>query len=236
MRSGKYVAVPLKGCVPRPPWHLRKAITFPSRHRLHASDTEKELQYYPSNALFARLLPSSLTGYFHSHNFPIFRFLPPVLIASPSVSPGPALSRRESFISRMKVLLLFDCARKVMTAAHHPPSYAARLFMLGSLITVPLSPSVSLCPPTTPPLPDPHPPLKQNGSQSFILGLKKKYRANRSGIEKPLRTTHQRSPGNLNILLNFTTQRRALFNVTCSPSGGGKCHGRLGKLPTTQIF
>lgn len=215
MRSGKYVAVSLKGCVLRPPWHLGKPITFPSHHRLHASDTEKELQYYPSNALFAQLLPSSFTSYFHSHNFLIFRFLTRSHCLSLCLSRASIVQKRVIYFQDEGSLTIRLC-EKGNDSCLSCPSYAAHLFMLGSLITVPLSLSVSL----SPPIPSGPPSTFEAEQLSvFHTRFKKKYRANRSGIEKPLRTTHQRYPGNLNILLNFTAEQRTLFYVTCSLSG-----------------
>lgn len=129
-------------------------------------------QILKRNCSIIHLMPCLRSSY-HPASLAIFILIisqffasSPVLIASPSVSPGPALSRRESFISRMKVLLLFDCARKVMTAAYHLP----RMLLIFSC-----SARSSQChyPYPYPPPPDPHPPLKQNSSQSFILGLKK---------------------------------------------------------------
>lgn len=151
MRSGKYVAVSLKGCVLCPPWHLGKPITFPSHHRLHASDTEKELQYYPSNALFAQLLLSSFPSYFHSHNFPIFRFLPHSHCLSLCLSRASIVQKRVIYFQDEGSLTIRLC-EKGNDSCLSSPSYAAHLFMLGSLITVPLSLSVSLSPPFRTPI------------------------------------------------------------------------------------
>lgn len=67
------------------------------------------------------LMPSLHSLYDPTFTFSTFfsQFFASYPILSPSVSPGPVLSRRESFISRMKALSLFDCVRKVMTVAHH---------------------------------------------------------------------------------------------------------------------
>lgn len=170
----------------------------------------KELQYYPSNARFAQLLPSSFTTYFHSRNFPIFRFLPGSHCLSLCLSRASIVQKRVIYFQDEGSLTIRLC-EKGNDSCLSSPLYAAHLFMLGSLITVPLSLSVSMSPlrpPSAPPIPpDCHPPLKQNGSRSFILGLKK----NTEPTEAALRTTHQRSPGNLNILLNFTAAQFSLM-------------------------
>lgn len=61
--------------------------------------------------LFAPLSPASFCS--------LCNFIFPFLCTTLFVSPGPALSRRESSISRMKALSPFGCVRKVMTAADH---------------------------------------------------------------------------------------------------------------------
>lgn len=161
-------------------------------------------KHYSIIHLMPFLHPSHCQTFFpflFSHNF---------IFCSLSVSPEPALSRRESSISRMKALSLFGCVRKVMTAAHHLPTLPCRLLIFSSLtahhgVIIPCFFFSFLS--------------EQNSSQSFIPCLKK-YEANR-GSRESCEDSESRISWesvwnfNLNISLYFTTEPHQSFYVTC---------------------
>lgn len=106
---------------------------LPSHHRLHGSDTEKNIStvlsiYYT----FCSALAVQLSLPFSRIIFQFFASLP-ILTVSISLSPGPVLSKRKSSISRIKDLSIFDCVRKVMTAAHHSPPRPRWLLIFSCL-------------------------------------------------------------------------------------------------------
>lgn len=120
------------------------------------------------------------------------------LHVSLSIFPGPVLSRRESFISRIKALLLSDCVRKVMTAAHHSLPLPCWLlifsWILASYHIAIFTFRDSL--------------LKHTRSKSFMTGLKKIWSQQRQQWKLWKQCITDLLHFNLNTPLNFAAEQQ----------------------------